>query len=66
MMKKEDVEQINANAKLIAECPAMLDVLKKQETTLNLAILATPTGELRDMLTGLNIERMDVIRKATN
>lgn len=52
-------------AKLITATPLLLDVLKKQEHTLSLAILATPTGELRDMLTGLNIERMDIIQKAT-
>lgn len=57
-----------ATAKLIAEAPetlrqrdALLTALQKQQHTLDMAILATPTGETRNMLTEINIERLDAI-----
>lgn len=58
-------EEAEANAKLIASAPQLLEHLESALTAIEIAINATPSGEFRNTLTELNIQSRLAIQKAT-
>lgn len=54
----------DANAKLIAAAPDLLEALKITQKRLESLINATPSGELRNQLTQENINALTAISKA--
>lgn len=61
-----NMEVHQANAKLIAASPNMLEALEKAATILEIVINATETGTNRNLLTDANIWIQSAIQKATS
>lgn len=57
---------VNEYDKLKAINDTLLDALKDTQKTFDNLILATPTGETRNILTYANIKAMEAILKSTN
>jgi len=53
-----------ANAKLIAIAPELLHAANEAHELIDMMILSTPTGKLRNKLCDANIKLMSVIDKA--
>ncbi len=60
--RKEAIQRKRKALEKVA--PALLTHLKKAELVYNAAILATPTGDFRNKLTEMNIERLQTITEA--
>lgn len=63
---KTDEDALSACYKLSQQAVTLLATLMDQQFDLNLAILGTPTGEIRDKLTEINIKRGVAVSAATN
>jgi hypothetical protein len=59
-------QEAEANAKLIAAAPELLEALELNSKMLDMLILATPSGEERNAFCNLNIITKSAIAKATS